>query len=373
MGSWPAAKRTIAVALVCVAGLAACTSGGATSGLPTLLRTQLGSQALGTDSRGADRIAATALPVNGPALVIASRRIQRPRPGEVLAVDADFELSNNLVAFPLGQRVDVTVGVSLVLAGGPTATNGTLIGTQEAPIPWRVHHLTFTPTAKVRVPAAVTRGALYVNVVGRASVTDPPATCIDPTTSLVTACAVTVESKDDQLGVVLLPARSSPARVRSYPVASAQLPSPRYRQRGYGRRFVVWASSPMYVSEGEVIVASASLSASAGALERGLPPPAATITGCNALLTGELYLSESPRALVGSSLPALSGDTGFNLTQAQPNARWYELGFWQSPDSSYGRRFLDLVAWSSRSSDCPARPVQVLAPGSSVTVSVYRR
>lgn len=380
MGSSPATKRTRGIASVRVAGFVACVGavagcgvfGAGTSDLPMLVRTQLGSPALGTDSRGADRMAATTLPINGRPFVIASRRIQPPRAGEVLEVDSDFELSDNVVAFPLGQRVDVTVRVSLVLAGGATTPNGTVIGSQEAAIPWRVHHLTFTPSARGRVPAALARRTLYVNEVGTASVSHPPALCVNPDTGLVIGCAVTVESKDDQLGVLLLPARSARLRVRSYPVASAQLPSPRYRQAGYGRRRVVWASPPMSFSQGDVIVASASLRASVGELERGLSSPAAALTGCNALLSGELYLSESPHALVGTSLPALSGDTGFNLTWAQPNARWHELGFWQSSDS-YGRRFLDLVMWSSRSSDCPARPVQILAPGSSVTVSIYRR
>ena len=373
MGSWPATKRALGFALVCVAGAAACAPTAATSGRPTLLRTQLGSQALGTDSRGSDRIAATALPVDGQSLVIASRRIQRPKGGEVLEVASDFELSNNLVAFPLGQRAQVTVALSLVLASGATTPTGTVIGAQEAPIPWRVHHLTFTPSARVRIPAALARRTLYVNVVGTASLPDPPATCVDPTTGLVTGCAVTVESKDDQLGVLLLPARSARVLARTYSVASARLPSPRYRQAGYGRRRVVWASPPMHFSPGDVVVASTSLRASAAELERGQSPPAAPLTGCNALLSGEMYLSESPTALVGSSLPALSGDTGFNLTQAQPNARWSELGFWQAADGAYGRRFLDLLVWSSRSSDCPARPVQILSPGSSVTVTVYRR
>ena len=372
MGSWPATKRTLAIELVCIGALGGCSSAGSTGGLPTLLRTQIGSQALGTDSHGSDRVAAAALPVNGPALVIASRRIQRPRAGELLRIDTDFELTNNVVAFPLGQRVDVTVGVSLVLAGTATTPNGTVITTEEEPIPWRVHHLTFTPSAGVRVPAALSRRPLYVSVVGRASLTDPPAACINPDTGLVTACAVTVESKDDQLGVLVFPTRSARPRTRSYPVASAQLPSPRYLQPGYGRRKVVWASPPMYLNQGDVVVVSAALQASVGEFERGLSPPGPALTGCNALLSGELYLSQSPTKLVGSSLPALSGDTGFNLTQAQPDARWHELGFWQAPDSSYGRRFLDLVAWSSRSSDCPARLVQVLAPGSRVTVSVYR-
>ncbi len=343
------------------------------SGQATLTQTTLGSTLITTDTLGDDVTAPASIPLNQGFQVLASRRVTGLTAGETILPQADVELTNDVIAAGSLQRFDVGTSVSVILAAGPTATSGVaLTPTQAETLTWREHHHTFVLQAPFTVPAALAGGPAYINVVASASLAGGPASCVAPYTSAPTPCGVTFERSLDQLGILMAPPGGAQQRsVQAPGVANASLPSPMDTDPNYGQRSIVWASGPIQVNAGDVVSATASLNTSAVAMDAGMALPAATTTGCNAMFSGQFYLSTSSTSLSGSALPALDGDTGFNLTQAAQTATWTQLGFWRAPSSGYGVRYLVLVAWSARSSYCPNVPISVVAQGSAVAARVY--
>lgn len=340
-----------------------------------LLRTPLGSGLLETDSAGRNLAAPATLPLNLGPQTLASRRVVRLRAGETLIALGDIELTDDVISRAGAEltRFDIRASLGLVLATSPSSTTGVeLTPFTSTVISWREHHYTFTPNASRRIPSSLAGRTMYVNVVADAAMRNPPSGCVAPYSGVSVPCAVTVERQLDQLAILRVPPGAHDARALApTAVTDVSLPAPLYASPAYGHRRVVWSSAPIDLRQGDVIKVTARVLASAAALERGLPRDSSSTTGCNALFSGQLYLSPSRDRVSGPSLPALSGDTGLNLTQADPTAEWREQGAWQVPNSDFGRRSVDLVAWSARSVACPERQVAILGGASAVDVDIY--
>jgi hypothetical protein len=327
---------------------------------------------LRTDSHGHNLPAAASIALNQPPQVLASRRLAGLAAGETLLAQSDFELTNDVISSS-AIRYDVGVTLAMILAASPQSTSGTPLTTATSRlIPWREHHFTFTPSGRLAVPASLKGHTMYVNVVASASLQQPPSGCVAPHTGQPVSCRVTFQRTLSQLGVVRLPGGARSVAPKPKPFSGTLLASPLETDPGYGHRTVVWSSSLLRIRAGDILDVSARLRISAQALAAGQPKPTGQTTGCNALISGQLYLSGNKNSATGSSLPALGGDTGFNLTQAKPIATWLAYGFWEAPNGTYGRRYVELVAWSSRSQACPDRGVPVRAAGSGISVRVYR-
>ena len=346
---------------------------GATKPMPGLIRTRLASTRLVTNAPGRTSAAPATIALNHGWTVLASTRATL-HAGDVILTQGDFELTNDIVSLgpPSGRRFDVTVSLRSILAATPHSVRGlSLTDPVSTLITWREHHFTFTPAGRFAVPRDLDGRTMYISVVAAATLHSPPARCRDPYADRRIACAVTVDRQLNQLGVLDIPRRTGTASPRTPAFAGASLPTPLLGQPDYGRRTVVWSSAPLTFRAGEIIDVSARLRLSATALSGGIQLPGSADTGCNAFFSGQLYLSPERHQLAGSSLPALSGDTGFNLTQRAPVAEWHELGFWQASRSDYGTRFVDLVAWASRSVACPAADVNVSPADSGVSVTLF--
>jgi hypothetical protein len=316
------------------------------------------------------------LPLDAPVQVLASRRINKLPGGGTLIAEANLEFTNDVISAGASTpaRRDVAVATSLILADSPAATAGiTLTPASRRVITWREHHVTVTPKRTYRVPARLAGRMMYVNVVGRASAHPLPQACSSPGSGRLTPCALTFERSISQLEVFGAPlgaARVTPAA--EAPVPEVSLPSAASGTAAYGKRTPIWSSTALNLAAGDVVEVDARLVVSASSLDSGLALPAGQTTGCNALFTGQLYLMTSPGAMPGAYAPALTGDTGFNLTQATPVAPWVSRGMLQAASADGGRRYVVLLAWSARSAACPAGDVDVVGGRSGISVRIHQ-